>query len=601
MSVCIVLTLLSLVVPAVSLYPETDTALGPGHLTIRDSEPPPQLQAVAAKQECPTWFVGNRSRGCECHDVPGVVCQTNHALVLTFSCVTYDMDGEQLQAAGCPFSIALDKTDYVNNFYIKLPDKSSDVNDYFCAGLNRTSVACSKCQTGLGPPVLSYSFKCVQCLPSPYGWLLYIFLASFPTAVLSLLVFLFQVRVNSPQLNIVVLACQLLALLQVSSFRGTRDSISAGVTTFYSLWNLEYFRYAIPPFCVSESLSLVDVYVLEYLVATFPLFLILVIYVSVELHARGCKVLVCLWKPFRICCARTRRWMDPRGSIVNVFATLLMLSYTKLVIISVGMLHYTQIFSNGGESVGPRRVCLDASMHYCSLKYLPYLVLSSSVLCFFVVLPILFLCLYPLRPFQRCLNTCGLSWHALHAFADSFNGHYKNRTDNTFDCRYFGSFYLILRIVIFVSCVLSGRYLSLVQITTGVVALFLLSSLRPYKNEIFNIIDSFFIGVWIISVLVVLYDSHMIATIPLSFYYVVGILPLTYLIVLVMLHLLVRTKLYRRYFLNFHKVRNLIERFVGYQSRDNRGTEANRSDGGFAHRLVHPAQYRPVGYGTVAS
>ncbi len=185
-------------------------------------------------------------------------------------------------------------------------------------------------------------------------------------------------------------------------------------------------------------------------------------------------MLVCLWKPFRICCTRTRRRMDHRGSIVNVFATFLILSYTKLVIISLYMLRYIHFYSNTGDRVSPKMVYLDATAHYYSVKYFPYMLLSSFVLGFLVVLLALFLCLYPLRPFQRCLNTCGLSWHALHAFADSFNGHYKNRTDITYDCRYFGSFYAVLRIVVFVGYMLGQQYRWLVQITTGVVAMFLL-------------------------------------------------------------------------------------------------------------------------------
>ncbi len=337
---------------------------------------------------------------------------------------------------------------------------------------------------------------------------------------------------------------------------------------------------------------------MEYLVATCPLFLILLIYVSVELHARGCKVLVCLWKPFRICCTRTQRWMDPRGSIVNVFTTFLMLSYTKLVIISLYMLRYIHLYSNTGERVSPKMVYLDATMHHYSVKYLPYILLSSSVLVFLVILPALFLCLYPLRPFQRCLNTCGLSWHALHAFADSFNGHYKNRTDNAYDCRYFGSFYMVFRIVVFVAYILGGQYRWFVQIITCVVAMFLFLSLRPYKDDIFSVIDSFIIGIWAMILLAYLYDFDMKFDIPLSFYYTVGLIPLTYLIVLVVLKLFIHTKLYRAHFLTYHKARNLLERFIGYQSRD---AEGSREDSELAHRVLDPAMYTPLSYGAIHS
>ncbi len=593
MVLCIIFTLLLLVV---SLHHETHAALG--QLARRESEPTPRFRA---KQECPTWFTGNRSRGCECHEVPGVVCHTNYALMSIENCMTIYPKTEQLQTAYCPLHFASDKSDYVKPLHIRLPENSSNVNDYFCAGLKRTGVLCSKCQTGLGPPVLSYGYKCVQCLPSPYGWFLYIFLACFPTTVFSLLVFLFQVKANSPQLNILVFACQYLALVMMHDLQGSIDALGITVITFYSFWNLEFFRYVIPAFCISDRMSLVDVYALEYLVATFPLFLVLLIYVTVQLHARGCKILVYLWKPFRICCTRTQRWMDPRGSIIHVFATFLMLSYTKLVIVSLYLIRYIYSYRNDGKKVGPKLVYLDPSTHYYSTKYLPFIFLSGFVVSVLVVLPVLFLCLYPLRPFQRCLNRCGLSWHALHAFADSFNGHYKNRTDNTYDCRYFGSFYLVLRIVAFVAFILGRDYLWLVQITTGVVAMFLLLSLRPYKDEIFNIMDSFFFGIWIITTAVDLYYADTYINRPLGFYCAVVLIPLIYLVVLVTLRFIIHTTFYNSRFLNFQRARNLIERFVGYQSRDNGGTGTNREDSDFAHRLVYPAEYRPVSYGAINS
>ncbi len=108
-------------------------------------------------------------------------------------------------------------------------------------------------------------------------------------------------------------------------------------------------------------------------------------------------------------------------------------------------------------------------------------------------------------------------------------------------------------------------------------------------------------GIWIISVVVALYDVGTTANISLIIIYAFGLMPLTYLIVLVILKLLVLTKLYHSRFLNFHKTRNLIESFVGYQNRDNGGTEAKRLDSGLAHQLLHPAQYRPVSYGTITS
>ncbi len=155
--------------------------------------------------------------------------------------------------------------------------------------------------------------------------------------------------------------------------------------------------------------------------------------------------------------------------------------------------------------------------------------------------------------------------------------------------------------MVFVAFLFGGEYRWLVQIITGMVAVFLLLSLRPYKVEIFNIMDAFFIGILSICTLVNLYDTHVNANVPLSFYVAGGLIPLSYIILLVVLKLLVRTSFYRNNFLHFHKLRNLIERFVGYQSRDNGEAQANGEDSDFAHRLVYPTEYRPVSYGAITT
>ncbi len=160
---------------------------------------------------------------------------------------------------------------------------------------------------------------------------------------------------------------------------------------------------------------------------------------------------------------------------------------------------------------------------------------------------------------------------------------------------------MAFRIVVFVAFLLGGSYRWFVQIIVGVVAMFLLLSLRPNKNDIFNVMDSFVFGIWSVCILVNLYDAHVNANIPLSIYIAGGLIPLSYTIALVVLKLVVRTSFYHNHSFNFHKIRNLIERFVGYQSRDNGGAEANGEDSDFAHRLVCSTEYRPVSYGAISS
>ena len=67
---------------------------------------------------------------------------------------------------------------------------------------------CSHCKEGLGIPVFSYTLHCLPCLESLSGWLLYIFLALFPTTLFFLIVIIFQIRVTSAPMNAFIFACQ---------------------------------------------------------------------------------------------------------------------------------------------------------------------------------------------------------------------------------------------------------------------------------------------------------------------------------------------------------------------------------------------------------
>ena len=70
--------------------------------------------------------------------------------------------------------------------------------------------------------------------------------------------------------------------------------------TVSGIWNLDFFCYLIPPFCVSDQINPLHVITLEYVVAFYPLLLTVIVYICVQLHARGCWVIVCLCRVFSV-------------------------------------------------------------------------------------------------------------------------------------------------------------------------------------------------------------------------------------------------------------------------------------------------------------
>ena len=73
----------------------------------------------------------------------------------------------------------------------------------------------------------------------------------------------------------------------------------------YSVWSLDFFYilYA-GDICLHKSMRIIHVLALQYIPALYPLCLVLVSYVLIELHARNCRPLVWLWKPFCFLCVR---------------------------------------------------------------------------------------------------------------------------------------------------------------------------------------------------------------------------------------------------------------------------------------------------------
>ena len=511
---------------------------------------------------CPSWFIpiDNSSNRCKCGEPihhPGrvVLCDpnTNQTLVRIPYCMGYNEDKDEVFAGKCYFSI-----NKKGGMYVKFPQNVSELNPFLCSGFNRTGVMCSQCQEGLGTAIFSYSMQCLPCMSSGLGWTLYVFLATFPTTILFLVVLIFQCRcITSGPMNAYIFVCQLIVscLSNLPSVVNLYTSPSFSfvlniLVTIYGIWNLDFFRYLIPPFCVSDQFSPLHVITVEYVVAFYPLLLTITVYICIQLHARDCRVIVCLCRVFCKCFSSCRqRWgrqWDPFASLIHTFAAFLLLSYSKILIISLQLLSYTQLhLPTGGTISPPRRVLHDPSLEWFGEEHLPFALPAIFILCIFVFLPALFLLLYPMKIFQKCLGCCGGRLLALHAFADVLQGCYKNGTNGTRDCRYFAGLYLVLRIVLLPALYggsIFGTDHGMVSIVCLVTASLLFLLFRPYKNSSWlNIWDSTGFSLYAFVLFCAMYSKY-VASVPLQITEVLSVVPLVYLVIYVMYRLVVWMK-----------------------------------------------------------
>ena len=465
------------------------------------------MQWVTSQQDvCPPWFIPNisSSTGCSCStlDPTEVRCCHDFPLLHFGFCMTYNSTNETTEYGLCPY-IGRHKTTAVDYlFYIVLPSNASLLNEIMCGPLNREGELCENCKDGYGIALYSYTLECSKCWEHGYGWVLYYFLELFPITMLYFLVVIFNVKASSSPLSALVFMSHFVVYtirLNVPLHMYIENEITGFLyvavkvlLVLCGIWSLDFFRSVIPPFCVSSNIKTVHALALEYVVAFYPIFLILFTYVCIKLHDNNFKPVVWLWKPFHRHFTHFRRSLDRKASIVNAFTTFLVISFAKILFVSFTLLYPFYIRYNYDNIPTKLVLYYDPTVEFHTQEYSIFAAIAVCVLVTFIICPTILLILYPTRLFRRCVSSCGFRrWHGLHMFAESFQGQYKDGTNGTWDFRMVSALFLILRIVILATFLnhrlgFAAREL---QCALMVCAACFYAVVRPYRQNYLNNVD----------------------------------------------------------------------------------------------------------------
>ena len=260
---------------------------------------------------------------------------------------------------------------------------------------------------------------------------------------------------------------------------------------------MDFFSYVLPAFCISDKMSILQVVAMDYIVALYPLMLTVVIYVLIEVYDRGYRPLVILWSPFHRCLVSFRRSWNVKGSTINAFASLYVLSFTKVGSTTVSLLlsaYLRDIILC--HTVHQSRLYLNASCELFRKCHLPYGILSLTMSLIFILLPTLYLLAYPCRHYithysgNWCLDSPKFTF--FHEIAKIFHHSFKDGMDGTSDRRWFAGVYLALRIVIISSMI--WRSERDFQIVGSISGLFLVAVFQPHVIGSYNCIDALLFG-----------------------------------------------------------------------------------------------------------
>ena len=417
---------------------------------------------VRCGDECHPWsFYNDTVQKCQCYKTPDlpyyyggrtyrdfmVQCSEKNVLMNVAFCMTNEEAGTFIGDCGV-YSFNQNAT-LVDGIYTELPENISELNDYMCGPMNRKGRICSKCIDGFAPSFTGFGYECANCTGVWYGVPLYLFLEFVPITLFYLAVLVLQISVTSSPLTYCVMYSQFAVYRTTLSIRNQVHLKSAidlkllkVLMTFHGVFNLDFFRYIFPPFCISHHLkSIIQIYFLAYVSALYPLLLIALTWLSVQLYSYNFQPLVWLWN--KLSCLRTNK--DSKSTIVDIFATFFLLSYTKLCFTSMMCFKLSKIFNANGNVFTV--VSGDSTVLVFSFKYIPYAVMGVLVLVVIGVLPALLMAVYPFRILRsifliNCLS--GRSKAALDIFVEKFYSCYRDGLDGGRDMRSFASLHLFI-------------------------------------------------------------------------------------------------------------------------------------------------------------
>ena len=449
---------------------------------------------------CPIWTYPSPSGNeCICGDSLSnmIICNpetlTIQLTVKFFCFILFNDNGVNTTLLGtCPYgdSVRLPRNFSMSHIY---------EDSRLCPFYNRKGQLCGECAENYTLPGYSYYLDCVKCNNYNNGWIKFIVAAFLPLTIFYIIVIMFRISVTSSTLNAFVMVSQIAASPPVIRNSYSRDLVSDHYHDFSqfilklviaigTIWNLDFFRSLYGYICIHSDLSYQQILLLEYVIAIYPLFLILLTFILVKLHDNFAFV-VWLWKPFHRCLAVIRRQWNIRSYLVHAFATFIVLSYIKILNTSFELLRFSHLYDMHGNHILKAYWYYDGRVDMTSKGYIPLLLLALLMLLFFNVFPLVLLLLYPFKHFQRLLNFClsHKSRLVLQIYMDSFHGCYE---DTAHDYRHFATLYLAVR---FLNLLMSSIFNYILYLPAAallfVFSLALIAKFQPYKNKRDIIVD----------------------------------------------------------------------------------------------------------------
>lgn len=461
----------------------------------------------------------------------------------------YDDEGETVTVLG--FCAFCNFQSYSVGELIKI-----DVDNQCAKNRNQSSMLCSSCNKGYSFAINSNSYSCVKCKNKKES--LYFLLNVLILTVFLLFIYFFDFSLVSGALNPLIFFGQMTSTTlnlnlydAIPATANITNHLSYAYQTVNAFWKLD-LMYSGNNFCLDESLEMVQVLALKYIVALMalvPVIALVLIAKSLDKISnsigKGLRylhlsegIVITITNPCG--CFRRFPWIQRAvrfkrdNSIPTLVASCILLSFIKINIITFYLLTPVNLYNFLGNVIGKvlyyqgTLQLYPGSSEYWRYAWLAIFFLVTVIILFPFTLLLLkyklnewennastrighimwyldkFLDKCLLMPFQKDLRSGkkidGLC-SKVRIWRLSFGMH---------DCRWYAGWYFILRSSLFAS-IFTMDYIEqlIIQQILIALALGLTVTLRPYKRTAHNRLDAFIFLLILIINFTVFYQYHL--------------------------------------------------------------------------------------------
>ena len=230
---------------------------------------------------------------------------------------------------------------------------------------------------------------------------------------------------------------------------------------------------------------------LNLISAIFPLLLVFITCILMELHARNCRMVHILWKPFSIILNKTNITTGVTSdAVIHAFASFILLSYFTAYSAMANVLTSTLV----------KRICVseifyvlyyDPTIKWLSREHILYTAIAAIPFTIVTLIPSLLLTVYPTRLYSRCLSRflSARKRLAITAFTEALHKCFKDGLNGTKDYRASPGLMLVVPVLFILFKEFLGEFdpdSSIAAVVFLVLFAFTVTYLKPCKTEMAN-------------------------------------------------------------------------------------------------------------------